>query len=410
MADRATARVESIAAGGAGVVRVERFVVFVPRTAPGDLVELTYTRRARLGEGRIERILEPSPDRTTPPCRHYDGDRCGGCQVQHLRYEAQLEAKRRIVGDALTRIARRQVDVPPVTPSPRDWEYRNRLTLTARWRGGAWVMGLHRWDDVDAIFQLEECPITHPRVVAGWHEVFAASGLLPGSAELRGSVRLVGDALTFVLEGGASWPRSQDFAERCPALAVVRWTDSFGRMRVLVDRATHQLPAASFEQVNAAVAEALHTHVAARVLAFRPGHAVDAYSGAGAIARRIAQGGVRVTAIELDREACAFAARHLPPPSEARCGRVEELLPGALPAGVVVLNPPRAGVDAAVVAALQGAAQPPSAVLYVSCNPATLARDLSRLGRYRISHLQPFDMFPQTAHVETVCELVPEGP
>ena len=407
----ASARIDAVAAGGAGVARVDGLVVFVPRTAPGDLVELTFRMKGRMGEGRVERLVEPSPDRVDPPCRHYLRDRCGGCQLQHVSYAGQLEAKRRIVGDALQRIGKRVVEVPPVVASPAEWRYRNRLTLAMRWQGGesgGWMAGLHRWDDVDAIFQLEECPITDDAVVGAWREIFAASSLLPRASELRGSVRLVGGALTFVLEGGSDWPRAHDFAQRVPALSVVRWHDATGRRRVIADRATHALPAASFDQVNADVAARLQEHVVARVLRDAPAVVVDAYSGAGVLAARVAASGARVTAIELDREASAHAARLLAPPSVAVGARVEDVLPRALPADVVILNPPRGGVDARVCAALQDAAPPPALIVYVSCNPATLARDLTRLGRFRVERAVAFDMFPQTAHVETVCELVPE--
>ena len=121
----------------------------------------------------------------------------------------------------------------------------------------------------------------------------------------------------------------------------------------------------------------------------------------------LAADGVQVTAIELDAEASLWSALRLPPPSRALQGRVEKLLGDALPADVVVVNPPRAGLDAKVSEILQAGASNLKAVIYVSCDPATLARDLSRLPDFRIASMQPFDMFPQTAHVETVCELVP---
>jgi 23S rRNA (uracil1939-C5)-methyltransferase len=116
-----------------------------------------------------------------------------------------------------------------------------------------------------------------------------------------------------------------------------------------------------------------------------------------------------VTAIELDAAAAAWCAQRLPAGSRAIAGRVEDALPTALPADVVILNPPRAGVDARVTSTLEQATPAPRAVIYVSCDPATLARDIARMPRWRIASLLAFDMFPQTAHVETVCELVPEA-
>jgi 23S rRNA (uracil1939-C5)-methyltransferase len=134
---------------------------------------------------------------------------------------------------------------------------------------------------------------------------------------------------------------------------------------------------------------------------------IDAYAGAGAVARRIAATGATVTAIELDREATAWSAAQLPAGSRAIAARVEDALGAALPADVVILNPPRTGVDLRVTAQLADAAGSVRAIIYVSCDPATLARDLTRLPGWRIAQLTTFDMFPQTAHVETVCELVP---
>jgi 23S rRNA (uracil1939-C5)-methyltransferase len=123
----------------------------------------------------------------------------------------------------------------------------------------------------------------------------------------------------------------------------------------------------------------------------------------------LAAEGRRVTAIELDAEAVSRFADKLRAPSVAIAGRVEEHLEAALPADVVLLNPPRAGVDARVTTALETVARRPRAIVYVSCDPATLARDVARLPHYRVASLRAYDMFPQTAHVETVCELVPEG-
>jgi 23S rRNA (uracil1939-C5)-methyltransferase len=123
----------------------------------------------------------------------------------------------------------------------------------------------------------------------------------------------------------------------------------------------------------------------------------------------LAADGRTVVAIELDREAVESFRHRFSAPSMAIVGRVEDHLGAALPADVVLLNPPRAGVDARVTAALQQVERPPRAILYVSCDPATLARDVARLPGYRVASLRAYDMFPQTAHVETVCELVPEA-
>lgn len=400
-------RVESIAAGGDGIGRLDGLAVFIPRTAPGELVEVAVQKRGRMARGRLLSVIEPSANRVEPRCRHYDGDHCGGCQLQHLSAESQLAAKQRIVQDAFVRIAKRPVDLPPIVRSPADWEYRSRLTLAMRWQHGHWVMGLHTFDDVDRVFDLRECPITDPLIVSEWNAVRTASRLLPRVAELRGTIRLTGRDLALILEGGEAWPNAREFADAVPQLSVIRWRPTRGAQRVIVDRRATGSPVQSFDQVNQPVAVAARRELVERALATSPQTAVDAYAGLGATARELASAGVSVTAIEMDAPASRYAANHLPEGSRAVAGRVEDLLPEFLPADVVVLNPPRAGIDARVAAALQSTPSPRK-VLYMSCDPATLARDVSRLPSYRVNSLRAYDMFPQTAHVEVVCELVPE--
>jgi 23S rRNA (uracil1939-C5)-methyltransferase len=159
--------------------------------------------------------------------------------------------------------------------------------------------------------------------------------------------------------------------------------------------------------VNAAAADLLRQYVINRVRALDPRTIVDAYSGIGDTAIALASADVKVTAIELDAEAIAWTAARLHAPSVALHGKVEDLLCDVLPADVVLLNPPRAGLDARVAEVLQANASAIRGIVYVSCNPATLGRDLSRLPDYAIGSIRAFDMFPQTAHVETVCELKP---
>jgi 23S rRNA (uracil1939-C5)-methyltransferase len=392
--------------------------VFIPRTAPGDVVNATLDVRGRFARGSVISLVEESAARVMPPCPHYTGDRCGGCQLQHLTYEAQLAAKRGIVRDAMQRIGKRAVDLDDVRPSPSPWRYRTKLTLALRRYGDGWIAGLHPFDNPNAVFPLEQCLITDDRVVGIWHEILRVSSLLPRSNRLRGSVRLTEGGASFSLEGGAQWTTAAKLADRVRDLTTVWWEPAGGRRRLIVDRRAEspadsgtddvRSPDASFIQVNAAAAHLLHSHVVTVAMAHSPAVVIDAYAGAGATSIALADRGVRVTAIELDAAAARWAAAHLPAGSRCIVARVEDALGDLLPADVVILNPPRAGVDERVTAALQ---QPASAraIVYVSCNPATLARDVLRLPGYRVASLTAFDMFPQTAHVETVCELVREA-
>ncbi|HUO51475.1 MAG TPA: hypothetical protein VMT93_03070, partial [Gemmatimonadaceae bacterium] len=121
--------IDSIAAGGDGVSRADGLVIFTPRTAPGDVAEVEVTPSGRFARGTLRALRTPSPDRVEPACAHYGRDRCGGCQLQHLSYDAQLAAKSRIVSDSLKRIGHRVVAPPVVHPAPQPWRYRRKLTL-----------------------------------------------------------------------------------------------------------------------------------------------------------------------------------------------------------------------------------------------------------------------------------------
>jgi 23S rRNA (uracil1939-C5)-methyltransferase len=401
-------RIDSIAAGGDGVGRHDGMVVFVPRTAPGDVVRVSAVRHDRLMRGRLVDLVDASPSRADPCCDHYDADRCGGCQVQHLRYDAQLEAKAGIIRDAMTRIGRVPTDAPEVSASDRQWRYRRKLTLKLRPHDRGWIAGLHRYDVPDEIFALRDCPITDERVLEAWRLVLAQQELLPPARELRGALRLLPSGFSFTLEGARAWADSARLFDAVPSLVELWWKPEDQRRRLLHARADGNKAGASFTQVNPGVAAQLRDFVLARASAFRPATAIDAYAGTGDLAAALAEQGTRVLAIEIDRDAARIASERLPAGSRAVAAAVEQALPDALPADLVVLNPPRAGLSGPV-ADLFGAdhARCARAILYVSCNPATLARDVRRMTGYRVRSLRAFDMFPQTAHVETVCELVP---
>lgn len=400
--------IDSIAAGGDGVGRSDGLVVFVPRTAPGDVVTAQIASKARFARGALRNIVSASRVRIDPPCQHYTRDRCGGCQLQHMTYESQLIAKQMIIRDSLRRIGRRDIDAPPIEGSPKAWRYRTKLTLAMQRRGARWIAGLHAYDEPGRIFPLSECPITDPGVVAAWREVMDADAHFPDAKELRGSARITSGGPTFVMIGGQSWDARDRFSAAIPSISALWWEPADEKPRVLLyDKRADRAPSASFAQVNAEMAEILRAHVLQRALSYEPRSAIDAYSGAGHTAIALSEACVTVSAIELDRDASRWSASRLVPPSRAIRAKVEDALPVLLPADVVILNPPRAGVDSRVTATLETEAEHIRGVIYVSCNPATLARDLSRLPSYRIESVRAFDMFPQTAHVETVCELRP---
>ena len=444
-----TLTIERIAAGGDGVGRVNGMACFVPRTAPGDVVQIAYRTHARHARGRVLQILAPSADRVTALCRHYDADRCGGCQLQHLSAAAQTEARLGIVQDALLRIGKRAVGRPALHVGAA-WAYRGRLTLTLRARGGSWIGGLHPHDDATRVFALDECPVAHPLLLRAWHAIRTVARGLPRAPELRLALRLTGASDTrvaVVIAGGVMWSEAREWAAQLMRtdheVEAVWWQRADGRREALTpatdtpmfelrdadvpespngvaisgsaggvggvdDFAPSMHEALTFAQVNQEVAHALRAFVLAQVRSFQPRRVIDAYAGAGELTEALAL--EEVVAIESDATATARAALRLAHRANVQIvtGAVESVLASALPADVVVLNPPRRGVDTRVTALLNHAATDGMrGIVYVSCDPATLARDLARLPTWRIARIECFDMFPQTAHVETVCILTP---
>jgi len=406
MSERFDLRVASIAAGGDGVGRHEGMVVFVPRTAPGDVVHVEAVREGRLMRGRVLELRTPGAARIEPPCRHFTHDRCGGCQLQHLSYEGQVAAKVSVIHDSLTRIGGLTLSVPEVEASAAQWRYRTKLTLALRMRGGNWIAGLRPFDAPGEVFPVDDCRITNDAVLAHWRDVMRHALMLPQARELRASVRLLEDGFALVVEGGRAWTTHAELFAAVPAMVELWWQPD-GKRRRRVQARPGTRAGASFVQVNAQVAARVRDWVLDIVKRYAPKTAIDAYSGTGNIAAGLASLGASVTTIEIDREAALVCAGRLPAGSRSVAGPVEKLLGALLPADLVVVNPPRAGLDAAIPAMLQAKSREPKAVIYVSCNPATLARDVKRMNRYAVRSLRGFDMFPQTAHIETVCELVP---
>ncbi|CAN5240030.1 23S rRNA (uracil(1939)-C(5))-methyltransferase RlmD [soil metagenome] len=414
-------RIDSIAAGGEGVGRLaDGRVVFAHRTAPGDLAELVLQEEhPRWTRARLARVLEPSAERRPAPCRFYA--ECGGCTVEHLTYPAQLRAKGRIVADALNRIGGLDVAPPEVVPSPREHRYRNRVSFALRrMRDGRVVAGFHAIGDPHRIVEIDgACLLMEEPVGSVWDGLRAQWGpgadRLPAGQQLRLTLRAnAGGKVSLLVEGGSSGGKMEELISRVPGLASV-WHQPAGTDAVLIAGApglpeswgdeTLELSGAAFLQVNRGAAALLEAHVAeaaGRVSGLR---VVDAYCGVGLHARRLARAGATVIGLELDPGALAEARRAAPSGAWYEQGTVESLLPGHLPADLVILNPPRAGAAPEVTAALQ--ASPPPKLIYISCNPATLARDLKRMNAMSVTDLRAFDLFPQTAHVETVVVLSP---
>ena len=393
-------RILRLAAGGDGVGRLEDGrTVFVPRTAAGDLVELTGVREhRRFARAAAARVLEPSPQRVTPRFPHYVEDDCGGCQLQHLASSAQREARRGFVGDALRRIAKLDVSDPELVPAVEEWEYRTKITLHV----DEGRIGLHPLDRPDYSFELIRCHITRPELMSLWADLRARRELLPRGLrhvvlrlDRRGGrhVVLVTDVETDAV------PLDHALAAR--GAATTLWVQQEGGEARAVGGAA-RFPATVFEQVHPAMGDRVRAHAVTALGEVSGRHVWDLYAGIGETTAVLAGAGASVESVESDPRAVEEAEAR-GPAAARHVGRVERMVGRLRAPDLVVTNPPRTGMDERVTAALAAAA--PTRIVYISCDPATLARDLSRLRGYRLGSTLAFDLFPQTAHVETVAVL-----
>jgi 23S rRNA (uracil1939-C5)-methyltransferase len=421
---RVAVHVRALASNGAGVADLpDGRVVFVHRTAPGDDVELTVDRvHRRWATGTLLKVESSGSEREAPPCPLYGS--CGGCTLQHVAYATQLTWKGRFVADALARIGGLDLPVPEVQGSPLAWGYRNRVTFTLRrLRGGRVVAGFHALERPARVVEVkDECLLAEAPLLHAWSGLRGAwgpaAGRLPTPGDLRITLRSVEEGVVVLVRGGAPGWEPGDLPELIPGCRAL-WHQPDGAAPLLVAGLPVEevvgaervpLEGRAFVQVNRGAADELGRHVLDRALAGATGmgRAVDAYCGVGVHGRALARAGWQVRGIESDAEACAAARHGAPAGFEVVEGRVEERIRACLPAELVIVNPPRTGLDERVPAML--AALPAPRLIYVSCDPATLARDAARLAdAYALVGVRCFDLFPQTAHVETVALFTRRG-
>ena len=410
-----TTRILRLAAGGDGVGKLpDGRTVFVPRTAPGDLVELTDLElHKRFARARVERLVEPASKRVTPRCPHYEVDQCGGCQLQHLSQPAQLEAKRAFVGDALRRLGGFDVPDPKIVAAAAAWGYRAKLTLAVANRGR--VIGLHRADRPDRAFDLKRCDIAAPELMVLWAALRERRRALPPEAT-KLVLRLDRSGMRHVVvevEGTQVWGGAKELAAELTAAgaaAVLWWHPEGGAARVVAGNAGGPFPATVFEQVNPALGDRIRAWAVEQLGDAAGRHVWDLYAGVGDTTAMLLERGATVESVELDGRAVQLGQGSSQLTNVTRhTGRVEEMVAQLRPPHFVITNPPRTGMNPRVVDAIREAG--PTRVVYVSCDPATLARDLKRLAsgssapRFYLAGVRAFDLFPQTAHVETVAVL-----
>lgn len=459
------AEVVGIGSNGEGIVRHEGVTFFVPYSLPSETVRFkTLKVKGNIGYGKIEEVLTPATGRVNPVCSVFE--RCGGCCLQHLRYEEQLTYKSGVVKDALRKIGGLNVDVPTAVASDLPYEYRNKLQLPIGVdKEGNTVIGFYA-ERSHRIIPLDGCAI-HPawseKLIAVLKRFIKETGVSGYDEEKKTGVlrhivaREIGGKFIFTLVCAKRGLRKKERlielleAEFTEFTLYLNFNDKdtnviFGEEFSLVYGAgffeaeeqgiRYEAGPVTFLQVNENVRSKLYESALATVVETGDEVVVDAYSGGGLLTAMIAKKTKRVYGIELEKEASACADKLKEKNGLTNmtniCGYVEEKLPSVLEKERgeklrLILDPPRAGIARSVLKALLESGIPK--LTLISCNPATLGRDLGVLtgslienekgelvknpvytddglaGYYEISMIQPYDMFPQTKHVETLVVL-----
>ncbi len=376
--------------------------VFVSFGLPGERVRVRLTEEKKnFARGEIVEILESSPDRIDAKCRHFG--ECGGCHYQNLPYEKQLQAKTDILIDQLKRIGK--IENPPVqnmVACPEPWNYRNHVQFSLDANG---KLGFQA-PNSNKVIPITECHLPESSINDFWHQLEFEAGTEIERVSLRAGS---GDELMFVLESDSPEPPELEI-EAGISIAhvyeehtvVIAGSDHIV-MRVL-DR-DFKVSAASFFQVNTIMAEKMVEHLLTCLPVSSSTVLLDVYCGVGLFSAFLAPKCKTVMGIESSEASCEDFTVNLDEFDNVELyeGEAEDVIPHleANP-NIVLVDPPRAGLDKTVVDGILKLN--PSLIAYVSCDPSTLARDAARLinGGYRLKEVTPFDLFPQTYHIENI--------
>jgi len=383
---------ERLAYGGEAVARHDGLAVFIPLAAPREKLRVRITERKKnFARAIVENVLEPSQSRREPPCRYFG--ECGGCQLQHLSYEAQLKSKVGFVRDALERVAR--IDWPHDIKmiNGAEFGYRSRTQVKIDWRARS--IGFSRARS-NTVCDIETCPI-----------------LVPVLDKALRSLRGVVSTALEQKNGGLLYPTQIEMGAGDSTVSFepnLKGLPS-GALRQTVHETTYSFSPSTFFQGNAGLLAALIDEAIGR----ESGEvALDLYAGVGLFAIQLASRFNRVIAVEADRATASFAVGNIAANRltniEFHNRTVESWLKNYIetnpsPPDFLLLDPPRRGASEAMT---HTAALEPARITYVSCDPTTLARDLRTLvdSGYEIARLTAIDLFPQTYHIETVVALV----
>jgi len=433
--------IDKLVQGGDGLATHEGMKVFVPFSAPQERVRARIvTQKRDYAVAEIEEIMEPSPLRVSAPCPHFGV--CGGCQLQHISYQGQLVVKKLYVNESLQRIGQIFVPVRNVTVEAEPWHYRNKTQYPVGKTGDGMAIGFYRRGTHD-LLDVPAC-LLHPEVFdrlrETMREALAAAGETAyDETKHDGNVRHIvlrqgtgdGGMLAIVTSRNAELnPRLAELIADQPGVVGVAQSVVPARTnrivgsqtRVLAGRGylhqsvlgkTFRVSAPSFFQVNIEQAAELCRKILKHVAPQGDETVLDLYCGVGMISLAVAPFIQSVIAVEADATAVEDAMVNAQDQdvrnAEFVCGDVAQSIGRVASADVVILDPPRKGCPAETLRRI--AALKPKRIIYVSCNPATLARDLATLEQcgYTTYEIEPVDMFPQTFHVEVIARLGPLG-
>jgi 23S rRNA (uracil1939-C5)-methyltransferase len=386
--------------------------VFVPRTVPGDSVELRrgMEMHRSFARGEIAAIVRAGPARVKPPCPHYLQEHCGGCQLQQLAYDAQLEAKRAIVGDALRRIGKLDLPDPEIVEAIEEWRYRTCLRLTARWTAGqpdVPVVGLHPYAHPGLVFPLVDCHVADFRVMALWREVRQHLDLMPPRLSHL-TLRLDREGRRHVIaeSSGAPWERAGALqAALTEGTTVTCWWQPVDGAPRVVAGPGGAAAGTAFEPENAEMMTVVLAWLVEQVGDVAGRVVWDLYGGIGDTAVALAARGGAVVSVDSDEHALAWARRRSGAGAiRFIAAKAEDVLATLPDPEAVAVRPPAEGLHWNVTLRLRE--RPVRKLAYLSRDAATLARDLARLSTtYRIAVVRAFDLFPQTAQVAAVAVL-----
>jgi 23S rRNA (uracil1939-C5)-methyltransferase len=385
-----------MAHGGSAVGRYEGRAMFVPYGIPGERVAARIIQdKGRFLRAELVEVLTPVDSRIQPRCPHFG--HCGGCHWQHIDYPAQLEFKRQIIHDQMRRIGGfTDVQIQPVIPSPSPWEYRSHATFRFDAQGRPAFVST----DGRTVMPIEECYIIQPALL----EQLASLHSQNASSLTRFRLQVGSDNQPIGFEMGGGTPEDVTDDASVKAHTYTQTTDTPATFYRIKHR-TFRCSAGSFFQVNLPQAETLVDLVLKRLTRGKHQNVLDLYCGVGLFTAFIAEQTDQVTGVELFPLAVRDAEFNLSEFDHVSLyeGPIDAILT-SLKTGfdAAVVDPPRTGIEPSAMDALLW--HSPARIIYISCDPATFARDAKKLAAngYRLLDIQPVDMFPQTYHTETV--------